>query len=460
MASSGASRIAGLTTVRTQLVASTRRIPDTQRIANVTATRKLWHLSTPSTWHFSGLAVFFSTRRSFSTSLSDCNDGNQLYEKAMLLMQQAEENDRQREQERSKRMFEAWQQSQEKSPKMQGVKVVKTLVKETRKQNEDRGISERCRQEAMTLLHRSAYEFQQPQAAVQLGNALLKQAANPKTESSQQSELVMEAMKLFRAAGESGSRIGWYNLGHLLWTGFPPLDEDGFDNDKMTHEDRLAHSQIVPADLHEAMNAFVNAIDLGDSDAMYLVGVHRLTQGGKENIQSGTNLIERAAEAGHGGALYYLALLHLNGQPHIGLEPCTLEEFVKKLDKAVDAGNVDARFVRGHSFYHGTEGYPQNYKKALEDFLQAADQGHADSAVSAGAMYHSGMGVPTDQTKAFELYQLAGELGSQEGWKNVIDCWRNGLGVPKSEDTARYIEETMLQEQKVIVEGYSKESGV
>jgi TPR repeat protein len=96
----------------------------------------------------------------------------------------------------------------------------------------------------------------------------------------------------------------------------------------------------------------------------------------------------------------------------------------------------------------------------LEDFLQAADQGHADSAVSAGAMYHSGMGVPTDQTKAFELYQLAGELGSQEGWKNVIDCWRNGLGVPKSEDTARYIEETMLQEQKVIVEGYSKESGV
>lgn len=178
---------------------------------------------------------------------------------------------------------------------------------------------------------------------------------------------------------------------------------------------------------------------------MYLVGVHRLTQGGKENYLSGTKLIERAASAGHGGALYYLALLNLNGEPHIGLEPCSLEEFVERLDKAVEAGNVDARFVRANSYYHGTEGYTQNYKKALENFLQAADLGHADSAVSAGAMYHNGVGAPLDHTKAFELYQLGGELGSEEGWLNVVDCWRQRLGVPRSEATARYIEETLLK---------------
>jgi TPR repeat protein len=140
-----------------------------------------------------------------------------------------------------------------------------------------------------------------------------------------------------------------------------------------------------------------------------------------------------------------LALLHLNGEPHIGLEPCSLQEFVERLDKAADAGNVDARFVRGHSYYHGTEGYPQNFSKALDDFLKAADEGHADAAVSAGAMFHNGVGAPADQTKAFELYQLAGELGSEEGWANVVDCWRQGLGVPKSEDTAKYIEDTMLK---------------
>ena len=118
------------------------------------------------------------------------------------------------------------------------------------------------------------------------------------------------------------------------------------------------------------------------------------------------------------------------------------------LDRAVDAGNTDAKFVRGNSFYGGTEGYPQDFKRALDDFLQAADEGHADSAVSAGAMFHNGVGVLKDQRKAFELYQLGGELGSKEGWMNVVDCWQQGLGVPKSEETARYIKETMLKDKK------------
>lgn len=130
------------------------------------------------------------------------------------------------------------------------------------------------------------------------------------------------------------------------------------------------------------------------------------------------------------------------------MESCSLEEFVERLNRAVEAGNVDAKFVRGNSYYHGTEGYPHDFKNALDDFLQAADEGHAESAVSAGAMLHNGVGVLKDQRRSFELYQLAGELGSEEGWMNVVDCWQQGLGVPKSEDTARYIKETMLKKKK------------
>ena len=356
-------------------------------------------------------------------------------------MKRADELDRQQEEERSKRMFEAWKKSQEAEmiPKQQGVKVIKTLVKETKRDKSNQN-SEICRQEALQLLKQAAYEHGQPEAAVQLGNTLLKHASNNKLERPAQQELASEALHLFRTAGEAGSRVGWYNHGHLLWTGFPPHEDDVDDVENDNVED-----QLVPSDLHEAMESFVKAIDLRCYDSMYLVGVHRLTMGGKENYLSGTRLIERAADAGHGGALYYLALLHLNGEPHVGLEPCSLEEFVERLDKAVEAGNVDARFVRGHSYYHGTEGYPQSFSKALDDFLKAADEGHADAAVSAGAMFHNGVGALTDQTKAFELYQLAGELGSEEGWVNVVDCWRQGLGVPKSEESARYIEETMLK---------------
>ena len=405
--------------------------------------------------------------RSFTTTTTTTSDGNDIYQQAIQLMDRVKEIEKEREQERSNKMYEAYQKSQEaqNDPKMQGVKVIKTLVKETRKDKKKKsdGVNDNeennpevIHQRAFDLLKRAAYEYKHPEAAVQLGNTLLSQAAKEK-DTTIQKDTVLQAMELFRTAGEAGSRVGWYNLGHILWTGFPPYDDgddvdageegvteepiDGDDNDDEAIDDR-----IIPTDMHEAMSAFTKAIDLGDSDAMYLVGVHRLTQGGRENYHSGTKLIERAADAGHGGALYYLALLHLNGEPHIGLEPCSLEEFVERLDRAVEAGNVDARFVRAHSYYHGTEGYPQNFKKALDDFLLAADEGHAESAVSAGAMYHNGVGTLSDHRKAFELYQLAGELGSEEGWKNVIDCWRQGLGVPKSEETARYIEKTMLKE--------------
>ena len=107
-----------------------------------------------------------------------------------------------------------------------------------------------------------------------------------------------------------------------------------------------------------------------------------MTSGGRENIHSGLNLVKKAAELGHGGALYYLALLNLNGEPNIGIEPCEEAEFVELLDKACDAENSDALFTRGHSYYHGTEGYPEQPAQALNDFLKAADEGNADAAVS------------------------------------------------------------------------------
>lgn len=397
----------------------------------------------------------------------------------MQLLQRVQEIEREREEERSQRMYDAWQKSQQKEQdrKTQGVKVIKTLVKETQKDHKNKGKNgvqdeggnnNNHHRQAMELLRHAARIHQHPEAAVQLGNMLLNEAtvilSNKKKKNMDdttefdddeyaiiEKQLVEEAIDMFKLAGEGGSRVGWYNLGQLLWTGFPPAEEDD-DADISIDEndgddDDSQHNKIVPADMYEAMEAFIRAIDLGDGDAMYLVGVHRITQGGKENFHSGSKLIERAANAGHGGALYYLALLHLNGEPHLGLEPCTLDEFMMRLDRAIEAGNTDARFTRGHSYYHGSEGYPQDFKRALDDFLQAADEGHADSAVSAGAMLHHGVGVLADQRRAFELYQLAGELGSEEGWVNVIDCWRQGLGVPKSEDTARHIEETMLKKR-------------
>jgi TPR repeat protein len=363
--------------------------------------------------------------------------GDDFYQQALQAMDKAQQVQEAREEERSRKMYEAWERAEkaEKSPQTQGVVVIKTIVKQARKKIDD-DIN-------YMLQHRELLEqaaaLEHPTALVQLGNLALQDA---KKKGANQQELIHKAMDLFRRSGQAGNRVGWYNLGQLLWTGYPAWDEEDHSED-----DEPPTEQILAKDLHEATEAFTNAIDLGDPDAMYLVGVHRMTTGHKEPIFSGLRLIDKAGDLGHGGALYYLALLHLNGEEKLELAPSTMGEFMGRLDRAVEAGSLDARFTRGHSYYHGTEGYPQDYRKSMEDFLQAADEGHADAAVSAGAMLYSGIGVVQDQQKAFELYQHAGELGSVEGWQNVVACYTTGEGVPKSLQTAKYIKDTMLKDQ-------------
>jgi TPR repeat protein len=278
----------------------------------------------------------FHSIRSFSTSSPTASKGEVLYQQALQLMKQAKEIDENREQEKSQMMYEAWKKSQEKelNPKSQGVKVVKTLVKEARKDQTNNNSRDK-KIEADELLKQAANDYNHPEAAIQLGNMLLNQASrsissnkdknknknNNKRQNggSDSKNSVTQAMQLFRQAGEAGSRVGWYNLGHLLWTGFPTTpenyDEDEHDNNVNVNVninikiDEVDDTRIVVADMEEATNAFRKAIDLGDSDAMYLVGVHHLAKEDQENCRYGINLIEQAADAGHGGALYYLALL-------------------------------------------------------------------------------------------------------------------------------------------------------
>ena len=232
---------------------------------------------------------------------------------------------------------------------------------------------------AVSLLEQAALQHGHPMALVQLGNMALERAANF-SETNEQKDEIEKSMGYFQRAGEAGSTIGWFNLGQLFWTGFPPMQLDG-DKGAATNGN-TNEDQVVRQNRQEAVGYFMKAIDQGDLDAMYLVGVHRLTEGNGDEMLQGLSLLEQAAIGGHGGALYYISLLHLNGNQSLDIQPCSKEEFVERLNRAVQADNLDATFTRGHSYFHGTDGYTQNYKRALKDFLAAAENGHADAAVS------------------------------------------------------------------------------
>lgn len=377
--------------------------------------------------------------------------GKKCYEKAIHALEQAKLEKEEREAQRSKEQFTAWQkaqQAQQQRPASKGVAVIKTIARQARQRRNE---EEKWMDQARFWMNKAGLEHGHPEALVRLGNDALDKVNASLTKE----EDIKKAIEFYQLAGKNGSAEGWFNLGHLLWTGYPSQEEASTEEDKASDEPKTYG--CVKPDKKEALKAFFKSIDLGDRDAMVFVGVQLLSDENEdtgidysshtERYQKGLALIEKAASLEHGGALYYLCLLHLNGREELHISPCAPEEFVRRLDVAANAGDSDALFLRGHCFYEGDEGYSLNLKEAFQNFLAAAEAGHSDAAVSAGAMLHQGVGVKSDQRRAFDLYQMAGELGNVEGWRNVVACYALGEGVPQSHEMAQYIAKTVLRDE-------------
>jgi TPR repeat protein len=192
--------------------------------------------------------------------------------------------------------------------------------------------------------------------------------------------------------------------------------------------------------------------------------------------------LEAAVEGGHGGAAYYLALLHRNGwEAKLGppfdysnddnekgrraegdaeeegeIPPYRLAGFRKLLLKAANELNdPDALFCLADCCFHGTDGFEQDQKQALECWRRAANvndpvdvkadddegagdgttnnssssssnnkggqrqqqqQPHADALCCLGAVsYHGLCGQPRDFETAFAMYQKAADATQLQG---------------------------------------------
>ena len=400
-------------------------------------------------------------------------EGDRCYQEAMEAFAKHEQHLEDIEQLKSQQQYEAMQKAfdqrkdnkdeevqvyQHKANRAAGIAVVKAISKQTKKEasrvtsdSQSNTDEDFWLQQGRQLLRRAALEFKHKDALVRLGIFSLEEA-NRQIDEEADVDLsaspspavkislpsyhgniikaedkmmfpIEEALLFFEMGGYYGSSAGWYNLGHLLWNG--------------------NHPTLNP-DKKNAMYAMHKATELGDADAMFFVGVHTISEG--LQMQNGLNLVEQSALKGHGGALYWLALLHLQGDNELGI-PADVDKFQSFLDRAaLEQENSDALFLRSNCLYFGEDNYEQNFREALKGYLKAAELGHADAAVNAGAMYYHGVCEARDLRRAFELYQVGAELGSKEGWKNVVWCYLFGEGVPKCENTANYITRTMLQD--------------
>lgn len=428
--------------------------------------------------------------------------GKEIFMQYLDTLEKIESLQNEKEIIKSQQMYEAWKRADENEKghdnnnqrrrNSGGMAVVKTIVKHTNQNNDKRKVQKqniridhhdsnstinmnnddpisKLQQQAKDLLSISALQYQYPQALLILGNQLLEQLSmipinEMRTDIQRYDKLLEQVMEYYRIAGQNGLSEGWYNLGHILWTGIPAVIDDNDTSETNNHDhDHEATTILLQPDKVRAMESFEKACLLNDPDALYFVGVQLLNQEEEQHqqhqqdedddddndiktkMQKGLQYIEQSALLGHNQALYYLALFYVNGNEILNIVPCPDDEFQTRLNMACVAYSSDALFLRGNCYYHGYHQFHVNYEKAMEDFLAASELDHADAAISAGAiLYHGTSRVAANKRRAFELYQHAGELGSTDGWKNVIACYMVGDGIPQSMEMANHIAKTML----------------
>ena len=106
-----------------------------------------------------------------------------------------------------------------------------------------------------------------------------------------------------------------------------------------------------------------------------------------------------------------------------------------------DAGNLHAVKYLGDLYFYGMGGYKQDYAKALETYMTAAEQGDADAQAQIGRIYMDGLGVEQNAEKAMDWNMRAAEQGNAQGQEQIGKMYYLGIGMTKStEEASRWFE--------------------
>ena len=99
--------------------------------------------------------------------------------------------------------------------------------------------------------------------------------------------------------------------------------------------------------------------------------------------------------------------------------PATNEEMIERQKKRVEANDPIATYNKGNWHFHGTNGCPQDYAKALELFHRAGELGHVIAYNNIGHAYNHGRGVEQDKKKAIHYWELAAIRGDVLARRNL-----------------------------------------
>lgn len=194
----------------------------------------------------------------------------------------------------------------------------------------------------------------------------------------------------------------------------------------------------------EILDNYMHAITLGSTDAMYALAVLYLNeQFGKDNIQAGVPLLERAASLKHSDSLTYLGHLYSQGL-HVKADQA---KAVASFVQAGELGNPRASYAYARLLMSESNTIKPDLR--IFEWLETlADADETEAMVHLGNLHARGIGTRVNAGRALRWYKAAIKANPKDG--NVVNeiAWTvtvsdiKGLSQP---GYARTIMDTLME---------------
>ncbi len=173
---------------------------------------------------------------------------------------------------------------------------------------------------------------------------------------------------------------------------------------------RYYYGKAVPIDYAKALQLYLQAAELGDAEAQFIVGgmLYKGLGSAPDKI-NGFKWLLKAAEQGKISpeSLNIIGGMYLRGAN----VPQNYLEAKNWLAKAAEKGNVPAQNDLAYLLFNGLGG-ERDYKKALDLYEKAAFKGDVMAQANAGLMHALGIGTSIDKARGYAWYSLAACQGN------------------------------------------------
>ncbi|HEX8144122.1 MAG TPA: tetratricopeptide repeat protein [Pyrinomonadaceae bacterium] len=202
---------------------------------------------------------------------------------------------------------------------------------------------------------------------------------------------------------------------------------------------RQARAAIEAGKGLDVVPLLVSLAESGDAEAQFLLGYMYFADCDYPfPVSVAREWLMKAKEQGHAGACYQLAWF----PDAEGI--CSIDDRASAalLIEAGELGSVDAQRELGALFATGDWSEGKDEARAVEWYMKAAQQGHAEAQYDLGFMLLVGEGVAADASRGLEWLIKAAEQEDYSACRLLADIYADGLfGLERDARKALYWKE-------------------